>query len=50
MRPALLLNHDFLEGLAHRADEGEEEARMAARRPLVEVADTVHRARRVRRE
>lgn len=50
MKPALLLNHAFLDGLAHRADEGDEEARRATRRPVVEVADTVQRARRVRRE
>ncbi len=50
MKPALLLNHAFLEGLAHRVDSLDEEERRASRGPLVEVADTVRRARRVRRE
>ncbi|HSN99448.1 MAG TPA: hypothetical protein VLS89_14230 [Candidatus Nanopelagicales bacterium] len=50
MKPALLLNHALLDGLAHRADEGDEAARAAARRPVVEIADTMQRARRVRRE
>jgi len=50
VKPPLLLNHSFLEGLAHHGtDDGDEEARKAARRPLVEVAETVQRARRTRR-
>jgi hypothetical protein len=50
VKPLLLLNHALLEGLAHRADAGDEEARKAAQQPLIEIADTVQRARRVRRE
>jgi hypothetical protein len=50
VRPALLLNHALLEGLAYRAGGGDEDARRAARQPVVEIADTLQRARRVRRE
>lgn len=45
MKPPLLLNHSFLEGLAYRAVEGDKEARKAARQPVVDVAETVQRAR-----
>lgn len=50
MRPSLLLNHAFLERLAHRADEGGEVTRREARQPVVELAETVQRARRLRDE
>lgn len=49
MTPVLLLNHAVLEGLAYRAEAGTMEEREAAKRPVVEIADTLQRARRVRR-
>lgn len=49
MRPLLLLNHALLEDLAHRSEEGDDACR-EAQRPLVELADTLQRTRRLRRE